>query len=863
VSRSDPLAEYNRKRDFKKTAEPSGKRARSEGGNRFIVQKHEASRLHWDFRLEADGVLKSWAVTKGPSPDPEIKRLAVRTEDHPMAYADFEGIIPAGEYGGGTVMLWDRGTWAPVPGKSWKDIDKGHLHFTLAGERMKGEWLLIRLRGKPGEKRENWLLRKLNDEYAAEGDGLVEHALTSVLTGRSMAEIAGDAEGAYSLKGVRGDKFTKVMAKAARRNARFLPEPGRSGEAPARSRDAKGAPPPRRSAARSSSRGGRGLPKFRPPQLATLVDAVPAGNGWMHEIKFDGYRALVACAGAKVRIYTRKGLDWSDKFAPLVEHFEALDLPPCLIDGEIVAYDAAGNPDFSALQAVLKRGHGSQTDSDKLAFHAFDLLELDGKDLAGLPNIERKERLEALLAEPEPPIHVADHVIGAGENLFKAMCQAGQEGIISKTIDGRYRSERTRNWVKVKCTLRQEFVLIGWKKSSARGRPFSSLLLAQHEGGKLVYKGNVGTGFNADTLRELAATMKPLERKAAPAEVGRPESRGVTWLKPELVAEIAFSEFTHDGRVRHGSFVGLRSDKKAREVVPETASEAPEEETVRISNRERVIFPESGQTKGALADYYQAVAPLMLPWAAGRPVSLVRCPQGRAKKCFFQKHDSGSFGEHVRHVPITEKDGHAEDYLYIDEAAGILACVQMGTIEFHGWGSKAADVEAPDRMVFDLDPDLGLDFAAVKQAASDIRDRLADIGLASLAMLSGGKGVHVVVPLATGHSWERHKDFAKRFAEALALAEPERFTAALSKAKRTGRIFIDYLRNQRGATAVLPYSARARENAPVAVPVAWGELKEIKDAHPFGIGDARTLIERAESKALAGWGFAEQALPDF
>src|SRR6186713_695121 len=649
MRRGDPLAVYNKKRDFKKTAEPAGKRASSEGGNRFIVQKHDAARLHWDFRLEADGVLKSWAVTKGPSPDPEIKRLAVRTEDHPLAYAEFEGIIPAGEYGGGTVMLWDKGTWAPVEGKSWKDIDKGHLHFTLEGERMKGEWLLIRLRGKPGEKRENWLLRKLADEYAEEGDGLIEHGLTSVLTGRSMAEIAGDTKGEYSLKGVRGDKFTEVMAKAAKRNKAL----GKT--------------------VNPKARGGGKPPKFRPPQLATLVDAVPAGNGWLHEIKFDGYRAMVAAAGSQVQVFTRTGLDWSDKFAPLVERLRALDLPPCLIDGEIVAYDAEGNPDFSALQAVLKRGHGSQTDSDKLSFHAFDLLEVDGRDLTALPNIERKERLEALLGEAGPPIHVADHVIGAGEKLFAAMCRAGQEGIISKTIDGRYRSARTRNWVKVKCTLRQEFVLIGWKKSSARGRPFSSLLLAQHEGGKLVYKGNVGTGFNHDTLRELAAKFARIERKTAPAEVGRPESRGVTWLEPKLVAEIAFAEFTHDGSVRHGSFVGLRADKKAKEVVPEKAVAAPAEELIAISNRERVIFPESGQTKGELADYYAAVAPLMLPWAAGRPVSLVRCPQGRAKKCFFQKHDSGGMGDHVHHVPITEKDGHAEDYLYVDDAEGLLA----------------------------------------------------------------------------------------------------------------------------------------------------------------------------------------------
>ncbi|HWK40883.1 MAG TPA: DNA ligase D [Croceibacterium sp.] len=843
MSARDPLADYNRKRDFGKTKEPAGKRASSTGGNRFIVQKHEATRLHWDFRLEADGVLKSWAVTKGPSADPEIKRLAVRTEDHPLAYADFEGVIPKGEYGGGTVMLWDRGTWEPVEGKSWKDIDKGHLHFTLHGERMKGEWLLIRLKPRPGEKRENWLLRKIADADAEAGGELVEHCLTSVLTGRSMAEIAADREGAWSLKGKKGAAFTKVMEKAAKRNAAAGKAPAKRRKSPA----ATGKPP-----------------KFRAPQLATLVDAVPAGNGWMHEIKFDGYRALIACGGGKVSVYTRTGLDWTAKFAPLVERFTALDLPPCLIDGEIVAYGADGNPDFSALQAVLKRGHGSQGVADKLAFHAFDLPNLSGEDLTGASQIERKERLEALLADAKPPIHVADHVIGAGEKLYRTMCAAGQEGIISKRIDAPYRSARTRNWVKVKCTLRQEFAVIGWKKSKAKGRPFSSLLLAQSENGKLIYKGNVGTGFNADTMRQLAAKFARIERKTPAAEVGRAESRGVTWLSPTLVAEVAFSEFTSDGNVRHGSFVALRSDKKAGDVMPEKAERAPEPETdVKISSRERVIYPESGQTKGQLAEYYAAISPLMLPWAAARPISLVRCPQGRAKACFFQKHDTGGLGPHVLHVPITEKDGGTEDYLYVEDTSGILACVQMGTIEFHGWASRVTDVEAPDRMVFDLDPDEALDFATVRKAARDLHRQLSDIGLASFAMLTGGKGIHVVVPLTPGHSWDAHKDFAKRFAEALSLAEPDRFTATMSKAKRKGRIFIDYLRNQRGSTAILPYSARARPGAPVAVPVAWDELDKFADAHPFSIDNAGDLIGRAEGKPLAGWGFAAQTLPEF
>jgi len=845
MSRADPLKEYNKKRDFKKTAEPAGKRAASSAskeGGRLVVQKHDATRLHWDLRLEADGVLKSWAVTKGPSPDPEIKRLAVQTEDHPMSYGDFEGTIPKGEYGGGTVMLWDRGTWEPVPGKSWKDLAKGHLHFRCEGERMKGEWLLIRLKRRPGEKRDNWLLRKINDEYAEEGDPLVEHALTSVLTGRTMAEIEADVAGSHSLKGKRGNAFAVEMEKAKKHTGKVSKRVAKKGT------KVSGKPP-----------------RFREPQLATLVDAVPAGNRWMHEIKFDGYRLLIAAARDSVKVFTRKGLDWSDKFQPLVTAFAALDLPPCLIDGEVVAYDEEGNPDFSSLQNVLKRGHGSQKQSDKFAFHAFDLLEANGEDLTKLPNIERKERLEGLLKAAQPPIHVADHVIGAGEKLFKAMCDAGQEGIISKAIDAPYRSTRSKSWVKVKCTRRQEFVIIGWKKSSAAGRPFSSLLLAQHEGNQLVYKGNVGTGFNMDTLADLAGQFAKIEQAEPAAEVDRVSRRGVTWLKPTLVAEIAFAEFTADGSVRHGSFLGLRGDKKAAEVTPEVPQAAPAEDPadqVKISNPDRVIFPESGETKGQLADYYAKIAPLMLPWAAFRPVSLVRCPQGRGKKCFFQKHDSGSFGAHVHHVPIREKDGDMEDYLYVEDAAGLLTCVQMGTIEFHGWGSRTSDVEAPDRMVIDLDPDEGLGFEDVKRAAIEFHDHLADLGLASYAMLSGGKGVHVVVPLTPGHSWEAHKDFSKRFADALALAEPERFVSNMSKAKRVGRIFIDYLRNQRGSTAVLPYSARARAGAPVAVPVSWDELKDFKSAHEFGILDADKLLERAQSKALAGWGFAEQALPD-
>ncbi|MBB4632904.1 DNA ligase D [Sphingosinicella soli] len=823
--RADPLKAYNARRDFGKTPEPAGTPGRR-AGNSFVVQKHAATRLHYDFRLELDGVLKSWAVTRGPSLNPEDKRLAVRTEDHPLSYGSFEGNIPAGEYGGGTVMLWDEGTWEPVPGKDpARTLKEGHLHFTLRGKRMKGEWLLVRMKPRAGEKRENWLLRKIDDDHAAGSDDLVEKALTSIETGRSMAEIKADAP-ATSLKGKRDKAFTRAMTEARRSTVQ---------------------------AKRGKPRERGRLPAFRSPQLATLVDHVPTGAEWMHEIKFDGYRCLLAVSGEKARIYTRAGLDWSDRFAPLVEAAKTLGLPPCLIDGEIVVMDSDGNPSFSALQKALRDGGGD------FVLFAFDLLELGGEDLTPLPNVARKQSLAGLLGA-DGSIRYADHIVGAGETLYEAMCRAGQEGIISKRVDAPYSGRRTRNWVKVKCTRRQEFVIVGWTTSSARARPFASLLLAQNRDGALVYAGKVGTGFDADTFAMLENRLRPLARKTAPVEVAASESRGAHWVTPKLVAEIAYAEFTSDNRLRHASFIGLREDKMPKDVVPETPAQIENSETVSITNADRIIFPEAKITKGALADYYRQVGGIMLPWASHRPASLVRCPQGRARQCFFQKHDSGSFGPAVRHIAIVEKSGKPGDYLYIEDVQGLLACVQMGTIEFHGWGARVEDVERPDRMVFDLDPDEAVGFEAVKTAAKDLRGHLADIGLASFPMLTGGKGIHVVVPL-TGADWNAVKDFADRFARAIAALEPDRFTATMSKAKRKGRIFIDWLRNQRGSTAILPYSARARPGAPVAAPVSWKELDGITKADTFTVKDAKTLLKRAGSRDLAGWGAAAQHLP--
>ena len=816
---------YNRKRNFTKTKEPRGRKLKGNGDS-FVVQKHAASRLHWDFRLELDGVLKSWAVPKGPSLDPDDKRLAMRTEDHPLDYGDFEGTIPAGEYGGGTVMLWDEGRWLPEPGKNpSKTIEAGHLHFTLEGERMKGEWVMFRLKPRAGERAEPWMLKKVTDRFAKAGDGdaLVDNCMTSVTTGRTMAEIAA-GEDVWHAKG------------QARRSGRSK-------------RAALKAPP-----------------HFEEPQLATLVDEVPAGNGWIHEYKYDGYRLLLAVGDGVATAWTRNGKDWSDRFKALVK--AAAGLPAgCLIDGEAVAIDERGKPSFQLLQATLKDQKGAN-----LAFYAFDLLIDRGEDIRKLPQLERKERLASLLEGVSPPILYGDHVIGRGEALFDEVCRQGGEGIVSKSADAPYRGTRTRSWLKIKCIQRQEFVIIGWSESEKR-KGFRSLLLAAKKEGKLSYAGKVGTGFSAKLIEDLMGRMKKLETRQAPAEIPRPDRRGAHFIKPELVAEIAFSEFTGDGILRHPSFVGLRDDKPASQVVIEiakhlnsvdnkAAKRAPESLGVTITNPDRLVFPEDKLTKLDLADYYVAVEPLILVDAANRPMTLIRCPQGRGKKCFFQKHDSGSFGPEVKHVPIREKNGSTEDYLYVDGIKGILTLVQMGTIEFHGWGSKIDAVENPDRLVFDLDPDVGLDFKKVREAALRLRALLEDLGLKTFPLLSGGKGLHVIAPLDASRNWPDVTSFAERFSRAIAEAEPDMFTANIRKVQRKGRIFLDWLRNQRGATAVMPFSARAREGAPVASPIAWEEIDQFESGHHFSIRDADILIERASSKMLAGWGKAKQALPD-
>jgi bifunctional non-homologous end joining protein LigD len=780
------------------------------------VQKHDATRLHYDFRLEYEGVLKSWAVTRGPSTDPADKRLAVRTEDHPLDYATFEGTIPKGQYGGGTVMLWDFGTWEPIedPRKGFKS---GKLKIRLDGERMKGGWALVRMKPRPGEKGENWLLIKEHDEYATgDGEGLLK-ADKSVSTGRAMDAIA-------------------------------------AGKPPAKK--------PRKS--------DKPLPKFTEPQLATLVDTVPSGRDWLFEMKYDGYRCLAAISRDTVRLYTRNGLDWTDKFAPLVAPFSGLTKSSALIDGEICAFDEDGKTSFSTLKKHLSEG-------GPLIYFAFDLLELDGKSLRSQPLSERKKALEGLLGgrTRHDPIQLSPDIAGKGEEVFTAICKAGHEGVIAKRVDAAYRSGRGKSWLKIKCTLRQEFIIVGWTPSEKRRGVFASLLLATQENGKLVYRGRVGTGFSDDLRAQLQKMLEADARKTAPLTgVPRPMTRGARWASPRHLAEIAYTEITPDGALRHPSFLGLREDKPARNIALERPAKlkggksmmlsdqdgiaAAEKAGVKLSSPDKVLFPEQGVTKARLAAYYAAVVDAMLPYIADRPLSLVRCPAGRAKQCFFQKHDTGGFTQGMHTVSIVEKDGTADDYFTLDGIEGLLAGVQMGVLEFHIWGSRRDSIEKPDRIVFDIDPDEGLDFGDVKSAAFDIRDRLADLGLKTFPLVTGGKGLHVVAPITRRAEWPAVKAFASGFAKQMAADEPDRFTANLSKKARKGKLFIDYLRNERGSTAIAPYSSRARQGAPVAVPVAWDEVESLSAANAFSLEAA---AERAANDPWQGYAKLRQSLP--
>ncbi|QQM31055.1 DNA ligase D [Martelella lutilitoris] len=798
----DRLAEYVTRRDFSRTGEPGrGTRRKSRKDKlSFVVQKHDASRLHYDFRLEWDGTLLSWAVTRGPSDDPREKRLAVRTEDHPLDYAGFEGTIPKDQYGGGTVMVWDRGTWEPV-GDPEQGLSEGKLKFRLKGERMNGGWALVRMRGRKSERRENWLLIKERDGMAGdEADHLTGTFETSVKTGRLLDAIEQDGK-------------------------------------------------PKRTGSKSGSSGGK-MPKFRKPQLATLYDAVPEGESWIHETKFDGYRCIAAVGKGGPRFFTRSGQDWTDKYQALADAFDALEGESLLLDGEIMAADVPKNGSaFSALQAALH-------DGAPLLYYVFDILERNGRTLTDRPLLERKAALEEALAPldlEEGKVRVSAWVEGNGGDILEKICKAGGEGIVSKKADAPYRHSRTKSWRKVKCGKRQEFVIGGYSPSSKRGRAFASLLLGQYaDDGRLCYRGRAGTGFSANELDRLGGKLKSLSRKTAPFEdVPGAIARDAAWVTPKLVAEIEFAELTAEGHVRHGAYLGLRGDKEAEEVTPENETRSDVKvEGITITHPDRELFAKAGVSKLDIARHYGLVGERMVEICGERPISLLRCPAGIEGECFFQKHAGKGFPDELTRIDIAEKDGETGEYLYASGAEGYVAAAQMGTIEFHGWAARADRLERPDRMVFDLDPDEKLGFAETKQAAFDLKALLKDIGLEAYAMATGGKGIHVVVPLRRTVGWETLKSFAKTLAHLMAEREPDRFTATMTKDKRKGKIFIDWLRNERGATAILPYSVRARPGAPVATPVTWDELKELKSAAAFGLKDMAERLGQ-EEPALA------------
>ena len=582
------------------------------------------------------------------------------------------------------------------------------------------------------------------------------------------------------------------------------------------------------------------MPRFRPPQLAVLSTSPPSGPEWLHEIKFDGYRVLAAMAGGSAKLYTRSGLDWTDKFRGVAEAIAQLPARGALIDGEVVVIDENGRTDFGRLQRALE-GRG-----ETLRYYAFDLLEFDGEDLAGLPLIERKRRLAALLSDAPDVILYSDHIIGDGREILEHTCRMGLEGIVSKRADKSYISRRTPGWIKSKCLGRDEFVIGGWRPSTKKGRPFSSLLLGEFEDGKLRYRGRVGTGFDEARLAEIAGKLRPLARKTPPfTNASRDAARDAKWVQPRLVAEIAYAERTADGYLRHPSFIGLREDKLARQVkapeamkndaAPKREDAAASSPATRLTHPDRLLFPGAGVTKAELAAYWRQVAPLALPHIRGRPLSLVRCPEGSSQACFFQRHHTRGMPPGLLSAPLRDSEGQLEEFLKIEDVAGLEAAAQIGALELHIWGSQASTVETPDRLVFDLDPDLSVSFAEVKRAARDFRALLEAAGLKTFPLLTGGKGIHVVAPLLPRLGWGELKSFARGVAMRLAKDEPQRFTAKMTKARRKGKVYIDYLRNERGASAIAPYSPRARETPSVATPVSWTELARIERADAYAI----------------------------
>jgi bifunctional non-homologous end joining protein LigD len=853
---------YNRKRNFGKTAEPRGEvSVPTKGLPKFVIQKHDASRLHYDFRLEIGGVLTSWAVPKGPSLDPGEKRLAVRTEDHPMTYGSFEGTIPEGEYGGGTVMLWDQGTYKPA-GNPRDGLRKGDLKFELRGERLRGSFVLARMRKRGNEKAENWLLIKHRDETARPGskDAVVREHTDSVETARAMEQIAGGDAVWHSNRGG-----------AAKKNGKLKEE--------------KAIEQPTKRIAKVDVAGLKGATKGRlpakiSPQLATLVEEPPQGKGWISEIKFDGYRMVVRIDNGKVKIYSRNGNVWTIKLPTIAKSLSKLKVKRAWIDGEIVVLDDEGKSNFSKLKDAL-----SGEDQRNIFFFAFDLLYLDGYNTMGCSQVDRKRLLESVLGNDPPPfIRYSDHMEDAPEAIQERACQMHLEGIIVKEADAPYRQARTRSWLKLKCVQREEFVVIGYTDPQGTRTGFGALHLGYYDkDGELHYAGGMGSGFNTKKLVAIEKRLSKITRRIPPAiwiHGEKPPSK-MHWVRPEVVVETQFIDWTGAGSVRHAVFMGIREDKMATDVVrdpptevksrfsgtgtivraarakpkvkkrkkpPKARADVPEiidnrqadDGAVRLTHPDKLLWPAQKLTKRDLADYWERAAPFALSFIVNRPLALVRTPEGIGGEQFFQKKISRGFPRQILDLELED-----EQVIAIDGPDGLQALAQMSAIELHPWGSKVEDISTPDVIIMDLDPDAGLDFEDVIQAARDLRDALKAAGLTSFCKTTGGKGLHVVVPFQPKLGWDEVKAFARSIATAFATSDPKRFTDTLAKKARKGRIFIDYLRNGRGATAVAPFSPRARPGATIAMPLKWTQVKP-------GLDPADYTIEVSEKQLRAG-----------